>query len=76
MHLKIIAIGDIMKKYYVTVSIKLRFMVNAKDKDEAMYKVENIGLPKGYVEDSFEIGNVVEADGKVNNDDYESIIVE
>ena len=36
------AIGDIMEKYYATVSIKLKCLVEAEDMVEAIAKVENI----------------------------------
>lgn len=68
-------IGDMMGRYYVTVSIKLRCLVEAKDKDEAISKVENIELPKGYVEDSFEIDNVVDRNKSIKENESEMIII-
>lgn len=67
-----------MTKYYATVSIKLRCLVKAKDKDEAISKIENMELPKGYVEDSFSINNIVERNKPIKekglNDESEIII--
>ncbi len=68
-----------MTKYYATISIKLRCLVEAKDKDDAISKVENMELPKGYVEDSFEIDNVVERNKSIKarglDDESEMIII-
>lgn len=44
-----------MKKYVVIANINIKKEFMAKDEDEAIEKMENIELPNGYVEDSFEI---------------------
>ncbi len=66
-----------MTKYNVIVSIKLKYLVDAEDKQEAIEKVENVELPKGYVEGSFRVQRVNECKNKdVDNDEDYAIKIE
>jgi hypothetical protein len=53
-----------MAKYSVIVNVNLEYIVTAKDEEEAKEIVENVELPKEYVEDSFEIVKIGEMDKK------------
>lgn len=64
-----------MEKYYATVSIKLKCLVEAEDMVEAIAKVENMELPKGYVENSFVMTDIVKANKKVKGNDSDAIII-
>lgn len=47
----------------VIVNINIEIPTNAKTEKEAIIEAENYELPKEYVEDSFEIVNVLDSDG-------------
>jgi len=63
-----------MTKYNVIVSIKLKYLVDAENKQEAIEKVENAELPKGYVEGSFRVQRVNEYKDKGADDDEDYAI--
>ena len=44
-----------MTRYRGIVSLKLELWIEAKNKKEAIEYLENMELPKGYLEDSFNI---------------------
>lgn len=49
------------KKYKVVIQVELAYVVDAPDEEIAKQTIENIELPKYYVEDTFNIVKVVEA---------------
>lgn len=54
------------QKYSVIVNVNLEYLVTAKTETEAEKLVENIELPKEYVEGSFEISQI----GIIGKDGY------
>jgi len=54
------------KKFSVIVNVNLEYIVKAKNRTEAEQAIQEIELPKQYVEDSFEIVKV----GEIDKDGY------
>ena len=55
-----------MEQYSVIVNINLEYIITAKNKDEAEDKIQEVELPKEYLEDSFEIVKI----GRIEKDGY------
>ena len=53
-----------LKKLTVIVNINLAYTFEAKNAKDAIEKAENVELPSGYVENSFEIVKVVDENDK------------
>ena len=53
-------------KYSVIVNVNLEFIVKAKNAEEAEDLMQEVELPKEYLEDSFEIVKT----GKIGKDGY------
>lgn len=50
-------------KYTITVNVDLQYEVRASTPAKAREKVENMELPKEYVEDTFDITRIVSETG-------------
>ena len=48
-----------MSQYKVIVDIKIAHEFEAENENDAISQMENIELPNGYVEDSFELDKVI-----------------
>lgn len=53
-------------KYSCIINVNLEYIVEAKNEDEAENLMQEVELPKEYLEDSFEIVKV----GKIGKDGY------
>ena len=56
-----------MKKLTVIVNVNLEYTFEAKNRNDAIERAENVELPKEYVEDSFEILKVMNQKGETIN---------
>lgn len=50
-------------KYIVIVNVNLEYEFEAKKADKAKEMVENVELPKEYIEDSFELVKIIDENG-------------
>jgi len=55
-------------KFNVIVNVNLEYKVEANTEQEAIEFVENVELPKEYVEDSFDIVKVIDETAEENKD--------
>lgn len=63
------------KKLTVIVNLSLKYAFLAKNRADAIEQAENIELPANYVEDSFEVFEVLDKNGeKVEEEEEQSCI--